>query len=152
MEYPPSVSLARSHAYLGAYSSPAGHRMPESNKPPIPPAVYIHTGRASSSVIQTETRFRKRASYDINLLPVRQGTHANASVPIEYVPAQHRHASEDRHEPLGLAVLHQLPSAAKIPFSNVPSLITPQISQAPYTSRCLHIFSSRILLHITHRD
>ena len=31
----------------------------------------------------------------------------------ENLPAQHRHASADKHEPLGLAVLHQLPSAAR---------------------------------------
>ena len=30
----------------------------------------------------------------------------------EYMPAQHRHASVDRHEPVRVAVLHQLPSAA----------------------------------------
>jgi hypothetical protein len=31
----------------------------------------------------------------------------------ENVPVQHRHASVDRNEPVRLAVLHQLPSAAR---------------------------------------
>jgi hypothetical protein len=35
-----------------------------------------------------------------------------APVAPEYVPAQHRHASLDRHEAVGVAVRHQLLSAA----------------------------------------
>jgi hypothetical protein len=31
----------------------------------------------------------------------------------EYVPAQHRHASVDRHQTVRAAVLHQLPSATR---------------------------------------
>ena len=54
------------------------HAATQSHKPPIPPAVYIYSGRASSSVIHTETRLRKRASYDINLSPAPQVLHADA--------------------------------------------------------------------------
>ncbi len=39
-------------------------------------------------------------------------THADAP-PFEYVPVQPRHASVDRHEAVRVAVLHQLPSAAR---------------------------------------
>ena len=46
------------------------------------------------------------------ILPAPQLTHAAAPAS-EYVPAQHRHASVDRHEPpLPLGVIDQLPSAA----------------------------------------
>jgi hypothetical protein len=94
-----------------AASGPS-HHTTQSNKSPIPPAVYIYSGRASSSVIHTETRFRKWTSYHIHLSPAPQVTHADDAVTFEYVPAQHRHASVDRHEPVRVAVLHQLPSAA----------------------------------------
>ncbi len=98
-----NVSLARSLVRLLITSrgiqQPTGpsHAATQFNKPPIPPAVYTYSGRASSSVIQTETRFRKRASYDIHLIPAPQLTHADAPAG-ENVPAQHRHASVDRHE------------------------------------------------------
>jgi hypothetical protein len=58
----------------------------------------------------------KRESYDIHLSPAPHMTHADdpiAPVVIEYVPAQHRHASEDRHEPVRVAVLHHLPLLQK---------------------------------------
>ncbi len=125
-----NVSLARSPASLCITSrgiqQPRGpsHAATQSNKPPIPPAVYMYSGRASSSVIQTETSLGKRASYHIHLLPAPQLTHADDPAD-EYVPAQHRHASIDRHETLRLAVLHWLPSAASrharmIYFSSAP--------------------------------
>ena len=98
-----SVSLARSPASLLITSrgiqQPSGpsHAATQSNKPPTPPAVYIYSGRASSSVIQTETSLGKRASYHIHLLPAPQLKHADDPAD-ENVPAQHRHASVDRHE------------------------------------------------------
>jgi hypothetical protein len=99
---------------LGTYSSPAGHHITRQfNTPPIPPAVYIYSGRAFSSVVNTETRWVKRASYYIHLLPASQLTHADTPVIIEYVPVQHRHASLDRHEAVRATVLHQVSSAAR---------------------------------------
>ncbi len=41
-------------------SGPSNHTT-QLHKPPIPPAVYIYSGRASSSALRTETRFGKRA-------------------------------------------------------------------------------------------
>ncbi len=61
----------------------------------------------------TETILGKRASNDIHLSPTSQLTHADAAGTLEYMPAQHRHASVDRHEAVRAAVLHQLPSAAR---------------------------------------
>ncbi len=46
-----------------------------------------------------------------SLSPAPQVTHAAAPAG-EYVPAQHRHASVDRHETVCVAVLDQLASAA----------------------------------------
>jgi hypothetical protein len=67
VEYPPAnVSLARSPASLLITSwgihQPSGpsHDTTQSNKPP---AVYIYSGRASSSALGTETRLGKRASH-----------------------------------------------------------------------------------------
>ncbi len=86
----------------GAYVYSAGAPPPEnlsecittqSNKPPLLPAVYVYSRRASSEAIHTETRLCKRTSYDMHRLPAPQGTHADAPAG-EYVPAQHRHASE----------------------------------------------------------
>ena len=51
----------------------------------------------------------------VSLSPASQVTQVVALVaPVapEYVPAQHRHASVDRHEAVRVALLHQLPSAA----------------------------------------
>jgi hypothetical protein len=39
------------------------HHTTKSNKPHIPPAVYIYSGRTSSSALRTETRLSKRASH-----------------------------------------------------------------------------------------
>jgi hypothetical protein len=128
-----SVSLARSPRSLlitsrgiQQHSGPS-HATTQSNNPPIPPAVYTYSGRASSSEIHTETTLGKRASYHIHLLPVSQLTHTDASVTITYLHAQHRHTSVDRHEPVRVVVLHYLPSAAKIPFSHAPSLLSPSL-------------------------
>jgi hypothetical protein len=82
----------------------------------FPLSSISYSGRVSSSELHTETRLGKRASYHIHLSPAPQGTHTDdsfAPVIIEYVPAQHRHASVDRHEPARVAVLHHLPSAAR---------------------------------------
>ncbi len=100
------------------------HHTTQSHKPPVLTAVYIYSRRASTSVIRTETRLCKRASYDMHLLPASQGTHADAPAG-EYVPAQHRHASVDRHEPLRLTLLHQLLSAARrhAPMLHVPHVL-----------------------------
>ena len=43
------------------YAPSPSHHTTQSNKPPIPPAVYIYSGRASSSENRTETRLGKRA-------------------------------------------------------------------------------------------
>ena len=63
-----SVSLARSPASLLITSrgiqQPSGptHHTTQSHRPPILPAVYIYSGRASSSAsLRTETRLGKRA-------------------------------------------------------------------------------------------
>jgi hypothetical protein len=91
------------------------HHTTRSHKPPTLAAVYIYSRRAASSGIRTETRLGKRASYDMHLSPAPQLTQVVAlvaPVALEYVPAQRRHASVHRHEPLRVAVLHQLPSAA----------------------------------------
>jgi hypothetical protein len=124
-----NVSLARCPGRL--LMSPSGiqqpsrpsHHTTQSHKPPVLTAVYIYSRRASSSVIRTETRLCKRASYDMHLLPAPQGTHAAAPAG-EYVPAQHRHGSVDTHEPLRLTLLHQLPSAAR---SHAPMLHVPHV-------------------------
>ena len=79
------------------------HHTTQSNKPPTLAAVYIYSRRGASSGIRTETRLGKRASYDMHLSPAPQLTHAVAPAG-EYVPAQHRHASVHRHEPLRVAV------------------------------------------------
>jgi hypothetical protein len=60
-------------------SSRRSHHTTQSNKPPILAAGYIYSRRASSSVIHTETRSGKRASYDaraacISHLPHSQNT------------------------------------------------------------------------------
>ena len=110
-----NVSLTRSPVRLlipsRGIQQPSGpsHAATQSNKPPILPAVYIYY---TSSVIHTETRLGKRVSYEIHLLPPSHVAHADAPA-VEDVPAQHRHASVDRHEAVRVAVLHQLPSAAK---------------------------------------
>jgi hypothetical protein len=44
-------------------TSGPSHATKQFNKPPIPPAVYIYSGRASSSVIRTETRLGKWACH-----------------------------------------------------------------------------------------
>ena len=49
----------------------------------------------------------------MHLSPAPQGTHADAPVTPEYVPAQHRDASVDRHARLRVAVLHELGSGAR---------------------------------------
>ena len=127
-----SVSLTRSPASLLVTSrgiqQPSGpsHDTTQSHKPHILPTVYIYSGRVSSSKIHTETRLGKRASYHIHLLPAPQLTHADAPAG-ETLPAQHRHASVDRHEAVRVAVLHQLPSAAKTPCSHAPSLLSPSL-------------------------
>ncbi len=69
-----NVSLARSPASLLITSwgiqqpSRPSHDTTQSNRPPIPAAVYIYSRRAASSAIRTETRLgsrHKRASYDM---------------------------------------------------------------------------------------
>jgi hypothetical protein len=91
-----NVSLARSPASLFITSSGLqqptrpSHHTTQSNKPPILAAVYIYSRRAASPAIRTETRSAKRASYDMHLLPATQGTHTDAPVAPEYVPAQQR--------------------------------------------------------------
>ena len=113
-----NVSLARSPVSLLITSRDIQHPSgpskdtTQSKKPPIPPVVYVYFGRASSSVIHTETRLGERASYHIHLLPAPQVTQADAPA-FENVPAQHRYASVDRHETVRVAVLHQLRSAAR---------------------------------------
>jgi hypothetical protein len=91
------------------------------NKPPILPAVYIYSGRVSFSELRTETRLVQKAWHGqdmprlrncIQLSPAPQSTQAVPPVTLEYLPAQHRHPSVDRHEAVRVAVLHQLPSAA----------------------------------------
>ena len=47
-----------------------------------------------------------------SLSPAPQVTQVVAPVAPEYVPAQHRHASVDRHEAVRVTALHRLPSAA----------------------------------------
>ena len=112
-----NVSLARSPASLLITSrgiqqpSRPSHHTTQSNKPPRLPAVYTYSRRAASSPIRTETRLDERASYDMHLSPAMQGTHADAPAG-EYLPAQEREGSVDRHEAVRVAVLHQLPSAA----------------------------------------
>jgi hypothetical protein len=52
----------------------------------------------------------------IQLSPVGQLTQAVSPVApgtLENLPAQHRHASVDRHQAVRVAVLHKLPSAAR---------------------------------------
>ena len=122
-------SAARRHAHMLHLSStphfdtriqqprgPPPHTT-QSNKPPILPAVYRYSRRTSSSVMHTETRLGKRACHEgmtcracgIQLSPAtqsRQSPDATAPSTLENLPVQHRHGSVDRHEPLGLAVLH----------------------------------------------
>jgi hypothetical protein len=118
------VSLVRSPARLLITSrgihqrSGPSHHTTQSQKPPILPAFYIHSGRISSSALHTETRLGKRArlacrASGIQLSPAPQSTQTVPPVTFEYVPAQHRHASVDRHEVVRVAVLHQLPSVAR---------------------------------------
>jgi hypothetical protein len=49
----------------------------------------------------------------IQLSPAPQSRQAVAPVTGEYLPAQHRHGSADRQEPLGLAEFHEPPSAVR---------------------------------------
>ena len=49
---------------------------------------------------------------NMHLSPVGQSVQLNADTN-EYLPAQHRHSSVDRHEAVHAAVLRQLPSVAK---------------------------------------
>ncbi len=112
-------------------SGPSNHST-QSNKPPILPAVYIYSGRASSSVVHTETRSGKRACMtcrETNLHHSPAGQLAQNDSPwvaspwvvmVEYfdcaapnLPAQYRHASVDRHETVCAALLHQLTSAER---------------------------------------
>jgi hypothetical protein len=113
-----NVSLARSPASLlitsrgiQQPSRPSLHTT-QSHKPTRLPAVYTYSCRATSSPIRTETRLGKRASYGMHLLPAPQVKQVVAPVALEYLPAQQRHASVDRHEAVRAALLHQLPSAA----------------------------------------
>ncbi len=72
---------------------------------------YIRMQLAAAAESQFSlAAFRSKA--DISNAPLSQSTHAAAPA-AEYLPAQHRHASVHTHQPLRLAVLHQLPSAAR---------------------------------------
>ncbi len=129
VEYPPAQCVPHQSPGSPLITSrdtqqPSGpsHHTTESNKSPILPAVYRYSRRTSSSVMHTETRLGKRAchegmtcrAYGIQLSPVGQLTQAARLVApdtAENLPAQHRHASVDRNEPLGLAVFYEPLSA-----------------------------------------
>ena len=110
----PPASLLITSRGIQQPSRPS-HHTTHSNKPPILASVYICSRRAASSVIHREARLgsrHKRTSYHMHLSPALQSTHADVPAGM-YVPAQHRHASVDTHDADRVAVLHQLPSAAR---------------------------------------
>jgi hypothetical protein len=113
--------LLMSSRGIHCYSSPAAYCITPHNltSPPyFPLSTYILVEQPPSQYAQRldwVSGHHMTREQHASLSPAPQVTQVVtlvAPVTPEYVPAQHRHASVDRHEAVRVALLHQLPSAA----------------------------------------